>query len=425
MTAARPTPVLAVATAPSPDDERQAEAFLIAFARAAHTAGTPAHRLEETIAELAQRLGRRTVTMSSPTMLLLGFGPAEQQRTVLLRVEPAEIHLARLDDLYYVARRVRSGAWSADDGLRAIQRIELAPATPSESPLTTVLLWLLLSATLARFFGGGLLEIAAGSVIGALIGFLQIAWPRVTTGAPVLELLASAVAAFVASGAAHLAAAHGERLSAYVSMLAGVVGLLPGFMLTVAVTELASRHLASGTARATAAAATLLQMAVGVALGSKLGESLFGPTPNAAPVALPEWTELALVPVATVVMALFSYARRERLFAIVVVCALGYFGARWGGDALGPELGAAVGAFVVGLASRAHAELAECPQLVTLVPATLMLVPGSFGFRSVSLFLGQDVTSGIDAAMRMLLIAMAIAAGLLMAQAIGHRRSAL
>lgn len=417
-------PPLAVATAPTPEDERDAEAFLIAFARAVHTAGTPAHRLEETIAELAQRLGRRTVTMSSPTMLLLGFGPAEQQRTVLLRVEPAEIHLARLDDLYYVARRVRSGAWSADEGLRAIQRIEHAPAAAG-SPLATIVLWLLLSATLARFFGGGLLEIAAGTVIGALIGALQIAWPRVTTGAPVLELLASAVAALVASGAAHLAAAHGERLSAYVSMLSGVVGLLPGFMLTVAVTELASRHLASGTARATAAAATLLQMAVGVALGSKLGEALFGTTPNAAPVALPEWTELALVPVATVVMALFSFARRERLFAIVVVCTLGYFGARWGGDVLGPELGAAVGAFVVGLASRAHAELAECPQLVTLVPATLMLVPGSFGFRSVSLFLGQDVTSGIDAALRMLLIAMAIAAGLLVAQAIGRHRSAL
>ena len=109
----------------------------------------------------------------------------------------------------------------------------------------------------------------------------------------------------------------------------------------------------------------------------------------------------------------------------MVVSIFGYFGARWGGQALGPELGAAVGAFVVGLASRAHAELSDCPQLVTLVPATLMLVPGSFGFRSVSLFLGSDVTSGIEAALRMLLIAMAISAGLLVAQAIGRPRKVL
>ena len=40
------------------------------------------------------------------------------------------------------------------------------------------------------------------------------------------------------------------------------------------------------------------------------------------------------------------------------------------------------------------------------------------------MFLGADVTSGIDAAMRMLLIAMAISAGLLVAQAIGRPRRA-
>jgi len=162
-----------------------------------------------------------------------------------------------------------------------------------------------------------------------------------------------------------------------------------------------------------------------VALGSKIGEAIFGTSPAVAPLALPDWTELALLPIAAVVMAIFSNARRERLLAIVIVSILGYFGARWGGNALGPELGAAVGAFVVGLASRAHAELSDCPQLVTLVPATLMLVPGSFGFRSVSLFLGSDVTSGIEAAIRMLLIAMAISAGLLVAQAIGRPRKSL
>jgi len=402
------------------------EAFIIAFARAAHSAGTPAHRLEETVAGLSTRLGLNTVTYSTPTMLMLGFGPLERQRTVLLRVEPADVHLERLDDLNHVARLVLAGTWLPDEGVRALDRLSLAPATSAgQRAAMLVLVWLLLSATLARFFGGGLLEIGAGAVIGALIGALSIAWPRMTTGAPVFELLASAVAATVATGAAAIAAKQGLALSAYVAMLSGVVGLLPGFTLTVAVTELASRHLASGTARATAAASTLLQMAVGVALGSKIGEAIFGATPAVAPVPLPDWTELALLPIAAAVMAVYSNARKERLLAIVVVSILGYFGARWGGSALGPELGAAVGAFVVGLASRVHGELSDCPQLVTLVPATLMLVPGSFGFHSVSLFLGSDVTSGIEAALRMLLIAMAISAGLLVAQAIGRPRRAL
>ncbi len=404
-----------------PADPRAAEAFITAFASAAHAAGIPAHRLEEMVDDLGVRLGLVIVTYSTPTMLMLGFGPLDRQRTVLMRVEPADVHLARLDELNTIERGVMSGRMSLAQAHVEVEALR-HPPTEGKRALKLVLLWLLMSATLARFFGGGWAEMAAGAVIGALIGLLSIAWPRLTTGAPVFELLAAAVAAVVAAGAAHLAQSFDVQLSAYVAMLSGVVGLLPGFTLTVAVTELASRHLASGTARATAAASTLLQMAVGVALGSKVGESLFGPDPKLSPAALPEWTAIALLPVAAVVLAVYSYARPQRLWAIVVVSALGYFGARWGGDAFGPELGAAFGAFVVGLASRIHAELSACPQLVTLVPATLMLVPGSFGFRSVSMFLGADVTSAIEAAMRMLLIAMAISAGLLVAQAIGRPR---
>ncbi len=404
----------------------QAEAFILAFARAAHEAGIPAHRLEETVAELSQRLGLTTVTFSTPTMLMLGFGPHERQRNVLVRVEPAAVHLARLDELTAVARRVLVAAAPLDEALAALRGLEQrAPEPAPRRAAMLVLWWLLLSATMARFFGGGLLEIAAAAVIGALVGVLSIAWPRLTTGAPVFELLASALAAAVAAVAAHLAADHGLELSAYVAMLSGVVGCLPGYTLTVAVTEMASRHLASGTARGMAAATTLLQMAVGVAFGSAVATGVLGETPVATPRELPGWTELALLPLAAVVLAMFSHARRSRLLAIVLVSALGYLGARWGGEALGPEIGAAVGALVVGLASRVHAELSDCPQLVTLVPATLMLVPGSFGFRSVSLFLGSDVTSGVDAAIRMLLIAMAISAGLLMAQAIGRSKRTL
>jgi uncharacterized membrane protein YjjB (DUF3815 family) len=166
-------------------------------------------------------------------------------------------------------------------------------------------------------------------------------------------------------------------------------------------------------------------MAVGVALGSKLAEGLFGETPTLSPDPLPSWVTLAALPFVAVVVGVFSNTRVERLSAIVVVSALGFFGARLGSDLMGPELGAALGAFVVGLASRIHGQLAECPQLLTLVPATLLLVPGSFGFRSVSLFLGADVTSGVEAALRMLLIAMAISAGLLVAQALGRSKPGL
>ncbi|MFO0745813.1 MAG: threonine/serine exporter family protein [Myxococcota bacterium] len=145
------------------------------------------------------------------------------------------------------------------------------------------------------------------------------------------------------------------------------------------------------------------------------------PATGADPAALPPWTEGLALPMSPFILAALTHAPWKRINGIFVVSIAGYFGARVGGDLLGRELGASAGAFVVALLSRAYVDSGGT-QLATLVPAFLLLVPGSFGFKSVSLFLGQDVTSGIDAAIRMMLIAMAIAAGLLVAQAIGTRR---
>jgi uncharacterized membrane protein YjjB (DUF3815 family) len=170
---------------------------------------------------------------------------------------------------------------------------------------------------------------------------------------------------------------------------------------------------------------TLVQMAVGVALGERLATTVLGPVTAVAPDPLPAWMEVVALALSPLVVASFTRAPRRHLFAVLVVSVVGYGAARLGGDVLGRELGAFVGAFAVGLVSRLHAAHRQCPQMITLVPAILLLVPGSFGFRSVSSFLGADVTSGIDAAIKMMLIAMAIAAGLLVAQAPGRSRASL
>jgi uncharacterized membrane protein YjjB (DUF3815 family) len=50
-----------------------------------------------------------------------------------------------------------------------------------------------------------------------------------------------------------------------------------------------------------------------------------------------------------------------------------------------------------------------------LVPGILMLVPGSIGFRSLSSFLERRTLAGIETAFSMILTAVALAAGLLIA----------
>jgi len=118
-------------------------------------------------------------------------------------------------------------------------------------------------------------------------------------------------------------------------------------------------------------------------------------------------------------------ARKRDMPAIVVAGVAGYLGARFGAQTLGPELGACVGAVIVGAGSNVLASLGGRPALVTLVPGIMLLVPGSMGFRSVSSFLDRDAVSGLQAAFAMGLVATALVAGLLLAHALVPARRAL
>ena len=74
-----------------------------------------------------------------------------------------------------------------------------------------------------------------------------------------------------------------------------------------------------------------------------------------------------------------------------------------------------VGAFAVGILGSAVARWADKPAALIEVPGILVLVPGSIGFRSITAMLENQVVSGLETAFRVLLIAMSLVAGLLMA----------
>jgi uncharacterized membrane protein YjjB (DUF3815 family) len=63
------------------------------------------------------------------------------------------------------------------------------------------------------------------------------------------------------------------------------------------------------------------------------------------------------------------------------------------------------------------------PPALTLVPAIVLLVPGSIGFSSLSSMLNQQVVPGVESAFRTVLISVALATGLLIADIVIPPRS--
>jgi uncharacterized membrane protein YjjP (DUF1212 family) len=258
--------------------------FVLRLARALHVHGYSAPRLEDVLGATSSRLGLHGHRFfSTPTSIMAAFGPEARQRTHLLRVEPGEVNLGKLAELEQLSADVALGRVSPDEGMAAITRIDAAPSV-YDGPLVT-LAHGVLSGAVCQFLGGGWREIGVATVLGLGLGVFSIQAAR----HPRLGRVFEPLAAFLVSALAIALARVAGPISLFIATLAGLIVLMPGLTLTTAISELATRNLASGTARISGAFMTLLGIVFGVALGTRLGSALFGIPPAVTPAALPGW----------------------------------------------------------------------------------------------------------------------------------------
>lgn len=384
-------------------------ALVLRLGGALHKHGYPAPLLESALTKVSDGFGLISQFFSTPTSLFCSFGPLERQQTFLLRVEPGEVNLGKLTQLHRLIDEEVDERLGAAEGLRRLEAILSAPAPYAR--WLTILCHGLASGGAALFLGGGPREMAIAGVLGITIGILGL----LAQPLPRLRTIFEPLAAFVAALLGHLLAHWFPPASVFIVTLAGLIVLVPGFSLTIALTELATRHLASGTARLAGAAAIFLTIGFGVALGGHLGEVLVGPAAAAPGIALLTWSEWAAMLLAPLAFAVLLRAEPRDGGWIVATGVLAAISGRIGAHFLGPELGVFLAALMVGGASSLYSRLLDRPAVVTLVPGILVLVPGSIGFRSLASLMENDVVMGVETLFRMAFVAISLVAGLLLA----------
>jgi uncharacterized membrane protein YjjP (DUF1212 family) len=393
---------------PAPADEREQLIVLLATCMARY--GIPAHRLEEAAASAAASLGLQAQFFATPTAVFAAIGQTGRQRTHLLRLEPGGVSLEKLSLVDAVLRDMLARAVAPADAIRRLDEIVARPAPYGSVP--AVLAFAVAAASAAVFFGGGWREVGAGAIVGLVVGATGLLADMHRRMARLIDFGAAFAAAFLATALASLAA----PMSVPVVVLAGIIVLVPGLTLTTAVTELATRHLVAGTARLMGALTIFVSIGFGVAIGQHLSAGLFG-EPGAVPDPLGAWAQWAALGIAPFALGVLFQAAPRDLAVILPAGVVGFLGARLGALWLGPELGVCVGAFAVGLSSNAYARLADRPAAVPTVPGLMLLVPGGLGFRSVTSFVEDQSLAGIQAAFAMMLVAVSLVAGLLLANA--------
>jgi len=385
--------------------------FLLRAAELLHAYGTPAHRLERVLGKMALRLDVQAAFLVTPTSVMASFGLGEDERAHLLRIEPGAVDLGKLVEFDQVLEDVEHRRATVADGLARLEQVAAAP--PRFGPALTALAFGLASAGAARFFGGGLAEIGVSFALGPVIFALGRLLPRRPASVELYEPLA----AFLAAGSALLLSRLALPCDDRIVTLSALIVLLPGLTLTIAMTELATRHLVSGVARLAGAAAVFLTILLGVALAWRLGAYLPPPLER-APCAPSLWSEVLALLLAPLAFAVILEARPKEFPIVLATGLAGYLAARAGAVTLGPELAPFLGALVVGLASNGYARVWNHPALVPQTPGILLLVPGSLGYRSLTSFLDREALVGMEWAFQTTLVGVSLVGGLLAANAL-------
>jgi uncharacterized membrane protein YjjP (DUF1212 family) len=404
--------------------EAQAEALLVRVAGLLHSHGTPAHRLERLLGVMSRHFGVQAQFLSSPTSLIAAFGAGADQRVRMLRIEPGEVNLGKLIEFDELLERVEDGSLSIPAAHQQLDRLE------TQGPRHPVWLTLLAAggacASAAAVFRGGAREVLAAGLIGCLLGVLELVLGRAREAARLFEPLGGFVAALSAATLGRFVA----PVDVGLVTLSALIIAVPGLTLTVAMIELATRHLVSGSARFAGAITVFLTLTLGVALGRgvALGLGLDAPAELAgagAKLGETRWLLPLSICAAPVAFAVLFQARWRELPWILGACWIGYFGAHFGRALLGPDLAPFLGATLVGLTANVYARVHDRPALVPSTPGILMLVPGSIGFRALDLLLARDTVSGVRTAFEMVLVATALVGGLLLANVILSPRRTL
>ena len=376
---------------------------------ALHRYGTPVHRVEHAVSEVAAKLGVPAQFLVTPTSLVASIGEGENAKMSLVRVDQGEINLAKLAGLHDVVREVFADRISADEASERIDRI--GKEAPLYGSALVVLSFGVVATVVSMFFGGGWREAMVGLGLGTVVGLLTVLAGR----SPRFALVLPAVAGIVCAGGSKAAGVAIGELYPSIPALAGLIVLLPGLALTIAVSELAHRHIVSGSSRLISALTTLLQIGFGMALGGVAVSRFLG---DAEPIA-PEGFPLVVLAVALVVNAIaltvLFQARTRDAPILLLAAATAFLGARFGTEYLGLELGTCVAAWLLGTVATLVSRWRDIPSATVTLPGLLLLVPGSLGFRSLSALIAKDVVSGVETGFTMAIIALALVTGLLLA----------
>jgi uncharacterized membrane protein YjjP (DUF1212 family) len=383
--------------------------FIIKLGKALHKYGTPAYRLEAHLNNVSNLLQVQANFLVSPTTLtfVLSEGDDEQEYHYIARVAPGDIDLGALARLDALVDELEKKQRTLQE---AIERIDETEKQTTYGKRITFIAFGATSGSFAMLMNTNWNSVLWSMALGFVVAIMTFWAGKSRRVATMLEPFAALTVGVLAS----LVAQFDTSINVPLVVLSSIIVYIPGLALTLGLSELAARHLISGTARIMDAVMLLFKLYFGAVLGIALAALFWGESIFVATQGIPKWTLWIAITLLTLCLSVLFKMRKRDVIWGVLAGYIAYGATLWASHYLGAALGAFVGAFALGLYSNFFSRITNLPSSIVMLLGLVMLVPGSKVYVGLSAAVsGQNMLNAPDIGTQSFLIFMSLVAGLI------------
>jgi uncharacterized membrane protein YjjP (DUF1212 family) len=403
----------------SPDEKPDAAAALAAaesLGAIMTQAGYSVDTIQDVIADVAKVNNLpESEALVFPNALLVSARGGGQQRTGAVSSGSGQLLLSQIDEVQRTADGARTGVIDPHSVVEKIHRIR--EMKPLYGRVLRVVGYMFLSGALSVLLGATWNGVALSVALGLVAGTALLVSERVPARYGALITVAIA---FVVALTVFLLLRTGLGTGILPALLAPLVVLLPGALLTTAVLELTTGQMLSGAGRLAAGAMQLVLLGAGImTAGAVVGVPDLDFSEQPSPLGeIAPWIAVAVFAVG---ICVHRSAPPRALPWMLLVLYVAYSAQVLGDLAVGGVLSAFIGALVVTPVTSLVARQPTGPApMVTFTPAFWLLVPGALGLVGVADVLGGDAAAS-DSLVTTLATMVAIALGVLAGSALSNR----
>lgn len=383
--------------------------FIIKLGERMHGYGPNAARLEYYLNRITKILGYEGIFRSTPDQIIFSFSKdgSDWQNIHISAMHGTGTELNRLANVGELINEFGNGKLSIAEASSRLDKIDKMPHPWGNA--ATALAYVLTGAAFPVLLGGSWMDLIFSGILSLVVFFMVL---KSGSWRPLKADWLPLSTAFVAGILAAISRYFIPELNVVLVTLSAVLILIPGYPISVGVVEIVSKHINSGLSNLVGGLIYLFKQFAGGWLGVKAVALIL--TIPAATTATPIDSVWLWVFVPAIIIGLgiaLQTPYRDFIWACLGML-IAFLGTFYGSEWVGVNFGNLLGMVLLVVFTSTWSRKTKRPPSIVLVPAFILLVSGSIGFRGLAAFAAGNMQAGSQEFLQMFIVALTLAAGL-------------